>query len=231
METFEQLIEKIKSLGFTTYNSKIEFIENMSWYRFPNGHNATFISMESLNIEIRLVKAEDYVLFICPNSGAKSKNYTFEQAYERIRKDFEDKLTFKTFNRHLFKELETPKEIQELFDKNNEIFNLMTDIDKALLRCKSSEISWQRDEFLSELLYKLHKLSFIENFKRSNGEYYPIPKNYVFFLAKNLGIRITSNKVSKGLEKPDRRNMVDYLKLVSAYQLLIDSNIIEEESI
>ena len=65
----------------------------------------------------------------------------------------------------------------------------------------------------------------------ANGQYYHIPKNYVRFLGKSLGIRITSNKVPKGLEKPDRRNMVDYLKLVSAYQLLIDSNIIEEESI
>ena len=127
--------------------------------------------------------------------------------------------------------METPKKVQELFDENNETFNSMTDIDKALLRCKSSEISWQRDEFLSELLYKLHEISFVEEFEMANGEYYPIPKNYVFFLAKNLGIRITSNKVPKGLEKPHRRNMVNYLKLVSAYQLLIDSNIIEEENI
>ena len=231
MESFEELIEKIKILGFTTYNSKIETLENTNWYLFPNGHNATFISMESLNMEYRLIKGGDYVLFICPNSGAKSKNYTFEKAYERIKKDFEDKLTFKAFNSHQFKELETPKEIQELFDKNNEIFNLMTDIDKALLRCKSSEISWQRDEFLSELLYKLHEISFVEEFEMANGQYYHIPKNYVRFLGKSLGIRITSNKVPKGLEKPDRRNMVDYLKLVSAYQLLIDSNIIEEESI
>ena len=234
MESFEELIEKIKILGFTTYNSKIETLENTNWYLFPNGHNATFISMESLNMEYRLIKVEHiskYVLFICPNSGAKSKSYTFEQAYERIKKDFEDRLLFKAFNSHLFKEVETPKKIQELFDENNETFNLMTDIDKALLRCKSSEISWQRDEFLSELLYKLHEISFVEEFEMANGEYYPIPKNYVFFLAKNLGIRITSNKVPKGLEKPDRRNMVDYLKLVSAYQLLIDSNIIEEENI
>lgn len=234
MESFEELVEKIKILGFTTYNSKIETLENTNWYLFPNGHNATFISMESLNMEYRLIKVEHiskYVLFICPNSGAKSKSYTFEQAYDRIKKDFEDKLIFKAFNSHLFKEVETPKKIQKLFDENNEIFNLMEGINKELSRCKGSDISWQRSEFLSELLYKLHEISFVEEFEMANGEYYPIPKNYVFFLAKNLGIRITSNKVSKSLEKSDRRNMVTYLKLVSAYQLLIDSNIIEEESI
>ena len=231
METFEQLLEKIEILGFTTYNSKIETLENTNWYLFPNGHNATFISMESLNMEYRLVKENNHILFICPNSGAKSKSYTFEQAYDRIKKDFEDKLIFKAFNSHLFKEVETPKKIQKLFDENNEIFNLMEGINKELSRCKGSDISWQRSEFLSELLYKLHEISFVEEFEMANGQYYHIPKNYVWFLGKSLGIRITSNKVPKGLEKPDRRNMVDYLKLVSAYQLLIDSNIIEEENI
>ena len=230
MEIFEQLIEKIKILGFTVYNSKVEFIENMSWHMFPNGHEATFVSMESLNIEYRLVKEDNYVLFIYPNSGAKSKSYTFEQAYDIIKKDFEDKLIFKAFNSHLFKEVEIPKKIQELFDKNNEIFELMENINKEILRCKGSEISWQRSEFLSELLYKLHEISFVEEFETVNGNYYPIPKNYVRFLAKNLGIRITSNKVPKGLEKSDRRNMYTYLKLVSAYQLLIDSKIIEEQN-
>lgn len=231
METFEQLLEKTEILGFTTYNSKIETLENTNWYLFPNGHNATFASMESLNIEYRLVKENNHILFICPNSGAKSKNYTFEQAYERIEKEFKDKLVFKAFNNHLFKEVEITKEVKDLIKMNNDIFYLMENINKELLRCKGSEISWQRSEFLSELLYKLHEISFVEEFETVNGNYYPIPKNYVRFLAKNLGIRITSNRVPKKLEKPDRRNMVAYLKLVSAYQLLIDSNIIEEENI
>ena len=224
METFDQLIEKINILGFTTYNSKIEFIESMSWYRFPNGHTATFISMKSLNIEFRLVKGGDYVLFICPNSGAKSKSYTFEQAYERIKKDFEDRLLFKAFNSHLFKEVETPKKIQELFDENNKIFELMVCIEKTK---KENENDRYRgiNGFISKSLYDLHNTCFYE-------EDSPKLKTYLLFLKDIMNIRIINNKdVPATLENIVEGNMVKYLTLLSAYQLLIDSNIIEEENI
>ena len=228
METFEQLLEKIEILGFTTYNSKIETLENTNWYLFPNGHNATFISMESLNMEYRLIKVEHiskYVLFICPNSGAKSKSYTFEQAYERIKKDFEDRLLFKAFNSHLFKEVKTPKKVQELFDENNKIFELMVCIEKTK---KENENDGYRgiNGFISKSLYDLHNTCFYEE------EDSPKLKTYLLFLKDIMNIRIINNKdVPATLENIVEGNMVKYLTLLSAYQLLIDSNIIEEENI
>ena len=218
MESFEELVEKIKILGFTTYNSKIETLENTNWYLFPNGHNATFISMESLNMEYRLIKVEHiskYVLFICPNSGAKSKSYTFEQAYERIKKDFEDRLLFKAFNSHLFKEVETPKKIQELFDENNEIFELMQRIEKTK---KENENDGYRgiNGFISKSLYDLHNTCFYEE------EDSPKLKTYLLFLKDIMNIKIVNNKdVPTTLENIIEGNMVKYLTLLSAYQMLL----------
>ena len=218
METFEQLREKIEILGFTTYDSKIETLENTNWYLFPNGHNATFISMESLNMEYRLIKVEHiskYVLFICPNSGAKSKSYTFEQAYERIKKDFEDRLLFKAFNSHLFKEVETPKKIQELFDENNEIFELMQRIEKTK---KENENDGYRgiNGFISKSLYDLHNTCFYEE------EDSPKLKTYLLFLKDIMNIKIVNNKdVPTTLENIIEGNMVKYLTLLSAYQMLL----------
>ena len=220
MEIFEQLIEKIKILGFTVYNSKVEFIENMSWHMFPNGHEATFVSMESLNIEYRLVKEHNYVLFIYPNSGAKSKNYTFEQAYDIIKKDFEDKLIFKAFNSHLFKEVEMPKKIQELFDKNNEIFELMVRIEKTK---KENENDGYRgiNGFISKSLYDLHKTCFYEE------EGSPKLKTYLLFLKDIMNIKIINNKdVPTTLENIAEGNMVKYLTLLSAYQMLLGEKIL-----
>ena len=230
MESFEQLIDKIEILGFTTYNSKIETLENTNWYLFPNGHNATFISMESLNMKYRLVKENNHVLFICPNSGAKSKNYTFEKAYEKIKKDFEDKLTFKAFNNHLFKELETPKETQELFDKNHESFNLTFEIKEIVRKCKNENYLLDDHTLINYNLRELHKLSFYEEFQESDGNLKPVGNNYFKLLNEVLGIHIPSNIIPKELEDINKNNMLKYLKMVDSYFSLIRVGVIKSST-
>lgn len=227
MESFEELIEKIKILGFTTYNSKIETLENTNWYLFPNGHNATFISMESLNMEYRLIKVEcisKYVLFICPNSGAKSKSYTFEQAYDRIKKDFEDKLLFKAFNSHLFKEVETPKEVNDLLNKNTVIFNLIVSIEN-LSKQMEKPIYYEGD--IREKLYELHNMVFYSDLEDKRN--FQAFESYKYFIRQLFGIKIRSNKTPEKLYPPSEGYTLRYLETVSAYQLLIYEGIIKED--
>ena len=224
METFDQLIEKINILGFTTHNYKVEFIENTNWYRFPNEHNTTLISMESLNIKFWLVKGDNYVLFIYPNSGAKSKEYTFEQAYERIKKDFEDKLTFKAFNSHLFKEVEVPKEVKELLERNNIIFNLMVSIEN-LSRRMEKPIYYEEE--LAEKLFELHNSIFYNDLEDKRN--FQIFESYKYFIQKIFGIKIRNNKTPEKLHLPSEGYTLRYLETVSAYQLLIHKGIIQED--
>lgn len=222
MENFQELREKIKGLGFKEVSFETFGIATQK-------NNIFEYIMESLNILFTISeKREDIfgksVVFYVENSEFPIGEYSLQEAYEKIENEFKEKLTFKAFNSHLFKEVETPKGVTEPLNKNSEISNLMVCIENNT-KLISKPIT-QEGESFTENLSKLHKLAFYNIGEDSRNK--AILNSYIVFIRDTFGINLQNNKVPKDFSPPREGYTLNYLKVVAAYQLLLEKGVIKE---
>lgn len=224
MENYEEFLEKVSSLGFIKRGLGLGYTEY--YINEDNTLNkGSLYDLNSLNLSYDIRKDGNTIVFVCVNSGAKSQNYIFQEAYEKIENEFKEKLAFKAFNSHLFKEVETPKEVTELLNKNTDIFDHMVSIENNI-EFENKPVNERLEYKFSDRLYELHNLSFynlLENSRNIN-----ILNTYKAFIKTNFGIILYNNKIPKDLPPPKEYNVIEYLKVVAAYQLLLEKGIIKE---